>query len=98
MKAIKKLTHVGIELILATLSLAIALPVFIVKVMRNFINCVMKTILFMVGYSPEYIGLTDELFEMRGRVNRFASDGIDIYRMAMKGELINYLNEKNEGR
>lgn len=98
MKAIKKLAHVGVGLIVATLSLAIALPIFIVRVTRNFINCVMKTILFMIGYPPEYMGLADELFEMRGRVNGFATDGINIYKLAMKGELINYLNEKNEGR
>lgn len=98
MKAIKKLAHVGIGLIVATLSLVIALPIFIVRVTRNFINCVMKTILFMIGYSPKYIGLTDELFEMCDRVNKFASEGIDLYRMAMKGELIDYLKEKDEGR
>lgn len=83
----KKLIKIIMEIILYTIVLVLATPVQVVLVTRDLINCVMKTILFLIGYTPEYVMLAEDLFKLRDRIDGFALKGIEHYKAAMKGEL-----------
>lgn len=96
----KKLIKIIVGMILTTISLVLATPVHVVLVTRDVINCVMKTILFLIGYSLKNVMLVDELFGLRDRINGFALNAIERYKVAMRGELIISKKEikEEEGR
>lgn len=96
----KKLIKIIMEMILTTIILVVCTPVQVVLVTRDLINCVMKTILFLIGYTPKYVMLAEDLFKLRDRIDGFALNGIERYKDAMKGELLISKKEieEKEGR